>query len=137
MRQNRSSMGARPPPQRTGRGWAGASGRGAVGAGVVEETVGGLADQLVLLPAEQFRRGRVREGDAAALVGVVDALAGELEDAVAFAREPVELGVGVPSARRWSVTSWTIPMPFSGRPWSSRMTETVSEIQIISPVLRT
>src|ERR671914_635194 len=64
------------------------------GTGVVEELVGGLADQLVLRPAEQLGGGRVGEGDSSALVGVVDALAGELEDAVAVAGEAVELGAG-------------------------------------------
>src|SRR6185503_19881102 len=58
---------------------------------VVEQLVGRLPDQLVPAPAEQLRCGRIRERDHPAVVDVVDALAGELEDAVVVARQAVEL----------------------------------------------
>ena len=51
-----------------------------------------LAHHLVRAPAQHARRGRVGEGDAAAGVDVVDALAGELQDAVVVARQAGQLG---------------------------------------------
>jgi hypothetical protein len=67
----------------------------AVRASVVEQLLGGLAEQLIGRPAEHLRGGRVGEGDAPALVDVVDALAGELQDAVAVACEARQLDLGV------------------------------------------